>query len=66
MKTFFPKGSIFVDYKLLENQFRELAKIYQSKHATPEQKDCLDGVLNLLDAILDRKPFPTAGGEGGI
>ena len=44
-----------IDWKELRQQKRHLSDIlYKNGHTTPQQRDTLEGILNLLDCIQDK------------
>lgn len=54
---------ITVDYKLLKEQRVTLSKLILAGiegEVTQESTDHLEGILSLLEAIGDKRPFPVA------
>jgi len=51
---------ITVDYQLLKEQRTTLSDIILSGVTLSEDLDHLEGILSLLEAIGDKRPFPVA------
>lgn len=51
---------ITVDYRLLKKQKASLFKVISSSDWDSTVNDHLEGILSLLDAIGDKRPFQSA------